>query len=379
MRPTDITFRFWSKMLTIFADVTLDQFWGVHLGRKQQRVFFTHSVLGHLSTPYKYQQIYYLNGVLIVEDYRNFLTQLLQRGISRKNRFRVTIPLPPGIFDSNATLSNDGNAYPSSSSFGDLFKQSARIVNAFFGGTNQTSRSLQMMCMVASLPGTGIDTTPMTNNGNHIKMPNNKTNVDLELSFLLANDYYEKSVMDKWKNLIFDPYTTKMGYYEDFVTDICIEQMDTEDQVVHRVYVTEAHPINFSSIDLDKSAADQFNQYNISFSYNKVLSETEYETRSLASDFLPLGIADALASGDWETAASKAGQLYKKIKEGNFTGEALLAYKQLDQLVNNLAGISLADFERISIGIQRDILGNDNLTASEKSSLLGLLQDVVKN
>ncbi len=102
-----------------------------------------------------------------MEDYRNFITQLLQRGISRKNRFRVTIPLPPGVFDSNATLSNDGDAYKSSSSsFGDLFKESARIVNAFFGGTNQTARSLQMMCMVAGLPGVGIDTTPMNNNGN---------------------------------------------------------------------------------------------------------------------------------------------------------------------------------------------------------------------
>ncbi|ASD51234.1 putative baseplate tail tube initiator [Dickeya phage JA15] len=234
-----------------------------------------------------------------------------------------------------------------------------------------------MMCMVAGMPGVGIDTTPMTNNGNHIKMPNNKSNVDLDLTFLLANDYYEKSVLDKWKNLIFDPYTTKMGYYEDFVTDICIEQLDTEDQVVHRVYIVEAHPINFSTIELDKGATDQFNQYNVTFSYNKVLSETEYETRSLASDFLPLGIADALASGDWETAASKAGQLYRKVKEGNFTGEALLAYKQLDQLVNNLAGISLQDFERISVGISRDIMSNDNLTAAEKTSLLGILQDVM--
>lgn len=313
-----------------------------------------------------------------MEDYRNFITQMLQRGISRKNRFRVTIPLPPGIFDSNATLANDGQAYPSSSSFGDLFKQSARIVNSFFGGTNQSSRSLQMMCMVASLPGVGVDTTPMSNNGNHIKMPNNKSNTDLDMVFLLANDYYEKSVMDKWKNLIFDPYTTKMGYYEDIVTDICIEQLDSEDQVVHRMYIVEAHPTQFGSIELDKGATDQFNQYNVSFSYNKVLSETEYETRSLASDFLPLGIADALATGDWETAASKAGQLYRKIKSGNFTGEALLAYKQLDNLVNNMAGISLADFERISVGVQRDILGNDNLSASEKSSLLGLLQDVMK-
>lgn len=314
-----------------------------------------------------------------MEDYRNFLTQMLQRGISRKNRFRVTIPLPPGVFDSNATMANDGQAYASStSSFGDMFKKTARIVNSFFGGTNQTARSLQMMCMVSSLPGVGIDTTPMNNNGNHIKMPNNKSNVDLDMSFLLANDYYEKSVMDKWKNLIFDPYTTKMGYYEDIVTDICIEQLDTEDRVVHKVYVVEAHPINFGSIDLDKSAADQFNQYNITFSYNKVMSETEYEERSLAGDFLPLGITDALASGDWETAASKAGQLYRKVKEGNFTGEALLAYQQIDKLVNDIAGISLSDFERISVGISRDIMGNDNLTAAEKTSLLGVLQDLVK-
>lgn len=313
-----------------------------------------------------------------MEDYRNFMTQMIQRGISRKNRFRITIPLPQGIFDSNATLKNDGPAYTSNSSFGDTFRQAARIVNAFFGGTNQSSRSLQMMCMTASLPGVGIDTTPMNNNGNHIKMPNNKSNIDLELTFLLANDYYEKSIMDGWRNLIFDPSTTKLGYYEDFVTDICIEQLDTEDQVVHRVYVVEAHPVQFANIDLDKGAADQFNLYNISFSYNKVLSETEYEQRSATSDFLPFGITDALASGDWETAASKAGQLYQKIKTGNFTGEALLAYKQLDNLINNMAGISLSDFERISIGVRRDIMGNDNLTATEKSSLLGLLQDVVR-
>lgn len=313
-----------------------------------------------------------------MEDYNNAITQIINRGLSRKNRFRVTIPLPPGIFDSNATLANDGPAYEKggANSLGKIFRSTARIVNAFFGGSNDRSRSLQIMCMNVSIPGVGIDTTPMNNNGNHIKMPNNKSNIDLDLNFLLANDYYEKSVMDAWKNLIFDPYTTKMGYYEDFVTDICVEQLDTEDQVVHRIYIIEAHPIQFANIDLDKAATDQFNQYNITFSYNKVLSETEYEQRSLASDFLPLGIADALTSGDWETAASKAGQLYRKIKSGNFTGEALLAYKQLDKLVNDMAGISISDFERISIGVRRDILGNDNLTATEKSSLLGMLQDV---
>ncbi len=66
-----------------------------------------------------------------MEDYRNFITQMLQRGLSRKNRFRVTIPLPPGIFDSNATLANDGKAYRTNSSFGDLFKQSAPYCKRF--------------------------------------------------------------------------------------------------------------------------------------------------------------------------------------------------------------------------------------------------------
>lgn len=312
-----------------------------------------------------------------MQDFHNFITQIVQRGISRKNRFRVTIPLPEGIFNSNATAANDGPAYKSSN-WSSLFQTGVKVVNAFFGGTSNSSKSLQAMVSVASMPGVSFDTTVLNNNGNHIKMPNNRTQMDLDLTFLLANDYFEKQIMDAWKKLIQDPYTSKMGYYDDYTVDIVVEALDSEDNPVHRVYLIEAVPINFNSIELDKGATDQYNQYNVTFSYNKLLTETEYEQRSLSEDFLPLGIADAIASGDWETAASKAGQLYKKIKQGNFTGEALLVYRQLDKLIKDSAGISLADFERISVGVQRDILGNDNLSAVEKSNLLSLLQDVVK-
>lgn len=312
-----------------------------------------------------------------MQDFHNFITQIVQRGISRKNRFRVTIPLPEGIFNPNATSQNDGPAYQSSN-WSSLFQTGIKVVNAFFGGTTESSKSLQAMVSIASLPGVSMDTTVVNNNGNHIKMPNNRTQTDIDFSFMLANDYFEKLILDAWRKIIQDPYTSKMGYYDDYTVDIIIEALDTEDNPVHRVYLLEAHPINFSSVELDKGAADQYNQYNVTFSYNKILSETEYQQRSLSDDFLPLGIADALTSGDWETAASKAGQLFRKIKQGNFTGEALLVYRQLDKLIRDAAGISLADFERISVGVQRDILGNDNLTALEKTNLLSLLKDVVK-
>lgn len=312
-----------------------------------------------------------------MQDFHNFITQLVQRGISRKNRFRVTIPLPDGVFNSNATSRNDGPAYQSSN-WSSIFKTGIQVVSAFFGNAAESSKSLQAMVSIASMPGLSFDTTVVNNNGNHIKMPNNRTQTDLDITLLLANDYFEKQVMDAWRKLIQDPYTSKMGYYDDYTVDIVIEALDSEDNAVHRVYLTEAVPINLNSIELDKGATDQYNQYNISFTYNKMLSETEYEQRSLSDEFLPLGIADALTSGDWQTAASKAGQLYKKIKQGNFTGEALAVYRQLDKLVKDSAGISIADFERISVGVQRDILGNDNLTAVEKSNLLGLLYAVVR-
>lgn len=311
-----------------------------------------------------------------MEDFHSFVTQLVQRGISRKNRFRVTIPLPAGIFDDKATSANDTNAWKSTGKWTDYLTNGFKIVNAFYGGAPATSKSLQAMCMMASLPGVNIDTTPMSSGGNHIKIPNNKSQTDVDFSFLLATDFYEKNVMDNWKKLIYDPYTTKLGYYEDFVTDICIEQLDSEDNVVHRVYLVEAMPVAFNQIDLDKGATDQFQQMTISFTYNKFLSDTQYEQRSATSDFLPFGIADALTSGDWITAASKAGQLVKKIKDGNFTGEALMVYRQLDKLIQNSAGVSLADFERVSQGLSRDIGGNDKLSAAEKTNLLSLLKDV---
>ncbi|AYP28406.1 tail tube protein [Serratia phage vB_SmaA_3M] len=312
-----------------------------------------------------------------MQDFHNFITQIVQRGISRKNRFRVTIPLPEGIFNANATAKNDGQAYQSSN-WSSIFQTGVKVVNSFFGGTSESSKSLQAMVSVASFPGLNFDTTVLNNNGNHIKMPNNRTQTDIDFTFLLANDYFEKLILDAWKKLIQDPYTSKMGYYDDYTVDIVIEALDSEDNPVHRVYLLECVPINFNSIELDKGATDQYNQYSVSFSYNKLLSETEYQQRSLSEDFLPLGIADAIAAGDWETAASKAGQLYKKIQQGNFTGEALLVYRQLDQLIKSSAGISLSDFERISVGVQRDILGNDNLTAVEKSNLLSLLKGVTK-
>lgn len=313
-----------------------------------------------------------------MDDFRNAVTQIVQRGVSRKNRWRVTIPLPDGIFDENAVAKSNKNPYENATGLLGAIQTGFNVVNAFFGGKSSASRSLQALCSMAAFPGVSIDTTAMNNDGNHIKMANSISQSDIDFTFILANDFFEKQVLDSWRKLVYDPHNIKMGYWDDYTVDIILEQLDSEDNPVHRMYITGAYPINFESIILDKGAADQYHQYTVSFTFNHMMSDTEYQQRNISSDFLPIGIADALATGDWETAASKAGQLYRKIKQGNFTGEALLVYKQLDQLVRNMAGISIQDFERISIGIQRDILGNSQLSATEKSNLLSLLKDVVR-
>lgn len=318
----------------------------------------------------------------------DMVSALLQRGIAHKNRFRVTIPLPDGVTNSSATTKNDTNDWNSlngSSSWNDILKTGASylktgvgIVNAFFGGSTEVAKSLQIMCSSSAFPGMNVDTAVMSQNGNHIKVATGISQAEVDFVFLLGVDFFEKQVLDSWKALIYDMDTGKTGYHEDYTVDICIEQLDTEDQPVHKVYITDAYPMVFSSIEVDRQAQDQFQQYNISFSFNHTMSETQYETRPASSDFLPIAITDAITSGDWITAASKAGTLYRNIKEGNFTGEALLAYRQLDAVVRSMAGVSIADFERMSVGIQRDILGNDNLTAAERTSLLQLLKDVVQ-
>lgn len=311
------------------------------------------------------------------QDFRNAVTEIVQRGLSRKNRWRVTIPLPDGVFDQVTNNSSDTNPYKNTGGILSGLQTGVKIVNAFFGGKTKTAATLQAMCSMAAFPGVSIDTSPMNQDGNHIKVANNISQQDVDFVFIVATDFFEKQILDTWRKLIYDPHNIKMGYWDDYTVDIILEQLDTMDNVVYRMYMTGAYPLNFSSIELDKGAADQYHQYTLSFTFNHMLSDTEYQTNNTSSDFLPIGIADALASGDWETAASKAGQLYKKIKDGNFTGEALYAYQQLDKLVNSMAGVSIADFERISIGFQRDVLGNDQISAVDKTNLLSLLKDVI--
>lgn len=312
-----------------------------------------------------------------MQDFRNAVTEIVQRGLSRKNRWRVTIPLPDGVFDSSVPGSSDKNPYKPNGLLSTL-QTGVKIVNAFFGGKTKSAASLQAMCSMAAFPGVAIDTTAMNSDANHIKMANNISQSDVDFTFIIGTDFYEKQVMDSWRKLIYDPHTIKMGYWDDYTVDIIIEQLDTMDNVVHRMYLTGAYPMNFETVILDKGAADQYHQYTLTFTFNHMMNDTEYSNGNTSSEFLPIGIAESLITGDWETAASKAGQLYRKIKDGNFTGEALFAYQQLDKLVNSMAGVSIADFERISIGFQRDIMNNSQISAVDKSNLLSLLKDVTR-
>lgn len=312
-----------------------------------------------------------------MQDFRNAITEIVQRGVSRKNRFRVSIPLPDGVYDETALGNSNMNPYKPTGGVLSGLRQGIRIVNAFFGGKSKSAASLEIMCSMSAFPGVSIDTTQMNNDGNHIKVANNISQNDIDFTFIVGSDFFEKQILDAWRRLIYDPHTIKMGYWDDYSVDIVIEQLDTMDNVIYRIHLTGAYPINFSSIELDKGATDQYHQYNLLFTFNHMMNDNEYTASNTSSDFLPIGIADSLISGDWETAASKAGQLYKKIKDGNFTGEALFAYQRLDKLVNEMAGVSIADFERISIGIQRDILGNDQISAVDKSNLLSLLKGVI--
>lgn len=311
-----------------------------------------------------------------MSDSNEFYAQIINRGISRKNRFRVTIPLPAGIFDSNATAKSDTNNW-NSGGLNNIF-QGIKIVSAFYGGMPASARNLQAMCYMAGIPSVGIDTSVLNQNGNHIKIPTNKTQNDIDFSFFLPKDYFERKIMDAWKNLIIDPYTSKMGYYDDFKCDILIEQLDERGNSVHQSYLYEAVPTTFSQIDLDKSSADTFQQFNVSFTYNKLLSATEYEQRSTRDDFLPLGIIDAIAAGEWETAAQKSGQMWRKLQDGNLTGESLFIRQQIDDIIKNSTGVSLHDFEIISNGMKRDINNNNRISVSDKIQLTNMLNDLVK-
>jgi len=130
------------------------------------------------------------------------------------------------------------------------------------------SRLLSLLCNQAQLPGRAFATNEYTTHGPIRKIPYQTIYDDMVLSFYCKEDMGIKEVFQEWMNFIQNNNTNnEFSYFDDYVSDIIIEQFDYNGRTTHSIKLIDAYPIMMAPLQLDWASENSFHNLQITMAY----------------------------------------------------------------------------------------------------------------
>ena len=133
---------------------------------------------------------------------------------------------------------------------------------------DSTVRRTSLRCSQISFPGRTLDSQQDTNIYGPVRnIVQGFSFAEMQAQFQLSTDLREKTFFETWQRLAFDPITFDIGYYNSYVGNIQIYQLDEQDRRQYGVELVECFPKSLEPVSLDYAAANTISTVGISFSY----------------------------------------------------------------------------------------------------------------
>ena len=189
-------------------------------------------------------------------------------GMSRKNRYEVTLYPPTGARGSRGNTTN-------------VF---SKIMGDLLG--DGTVRATGLRCESISMPGRNMDSTPDTNiYGPEREIVTGYSFGDINAVFQCSSDMREKKYWETWQRLTYNPKTFDIGYYNDYVGTVDIHTLDEQENRRYGCRLIEAWPkaISPQALSYAPGATYQTVQVSIAYRYWINLTDESSEPRSIGS------------------------------------------------------------------------------------------------
>lgn len=185
-------------------------------------------------------------------------------------------------------------------------------------GSNIGGSEVNALCTNVNLPGRQILTQERVIGLKREKVANGFASDDINISFLLLNDYGIKDYFEAWQNQVVNPGTYEVGYKSDYSKLVRIQQLkrgfaippelvgildspiatlfdlgtdsSITDSVVYECLLLNAFPTTMSAVELNNEL-DGFLQVNIQLSY------TNWFSRNRDFNLLTRVVEDLVGSG----------------------------------------------------------------------------------
>lgn len=134
----------------------------------------------------------------------------------------------------------------------------------------EAMKRLSLSCESAVLPGRNISSTPKKIMGPVREMPYESIySADLDLTFRIGEDMYEREYFEFWMDSIVDHKTNNLSYYDDYVRDIHIYQLNKSNDIVYKAVFRECYPKTLNPIDLGFDKVDEYMRQSVSIAFRE--------------------------------------------------------------------------------------------------------------
>jgi len=188
---------------------------------------------------------------------------LLNNGNDTLDFFRGGLSKVPSAIDTLiASISKYELAYP------------YKYEISFIKGTDPlTNLRLAVSCESATVPGKTISTQQIKMHGPIHDIPYEESFAgDLDVTFRVAGDMFERTFFESWQQEIVNPYTNNLKYQDTYAETMEITQLDLKDKPIYRCVMEDVWPKTIGPLTIgDEGGANH--KIQIGFSYRKWHSE----------------------------------------------------------------------------------------------------------
>jgi hypothetical protein len=143
------------------------------------------------------------------------------------------------------------------------------IPAASYSGLSGETSSLDTLCESVTLPGRQITSAEYSLNRHKIKYPTGFILEDVELTFLLTNDYYPHKFFQEWMEKIIPLKDYYLNYKSEYIRDVTISQLSGKNEVVCTYKLLDAYPLTIQNISLNNTTEDDISKFSVTLTYDK--------------------------------------------------------------------------------------------------------------
>ena len=191
-----------------------------------------------------------------------FIATIAKRDVARQNRFATEI-FPPGALGVTDTLSG------------------ASGVQVML----PPNRQVNMLCESVTFPGQNIRTaSDDLRSGPSREIGQGVTYGDITLSFICTPGLPEKRFFEIWQSMMFNSVTWQAKFYNEYIGEIKLYQLDREDVPRYGIRIYEAYPKIITGQDYSYSSSDSYQTLSVEFALHHwtPLSDNDLKNSALA-------------------------------------------------------------------------------------------------